>query len=287
MKSNLKQWLGTSTQLLAAVSDSPALECQVLVSHVLKRSRAWIIAHPEYVLHPEQEILLNNYVHQRTDGVALPYILGHWEFYGMDFIVSPAVLIPRPETEMIIDETLDWFLEKKSMLLTVPFQVADIGTGSGCIAITLAKYLPDIKILAIDRSFQALKIARINAIRHHVQHQVHFTAGDLFTSLSDKFSIICANLPYIPSANLDTLAVSRSEPRLALDGGPDGLTLIRSMLCAVPPYFPSPGLILIETQFDQAETVADLAKRIFSQAEVRVLTDLAGNPRLVRIERRE
>lgn len=287
MKSNLKQWLGSSTQLLATVSDTPALECQVLVSHVLKRSRAWILAHPEYVLHPEQEILLNSYVHQRSEGFALPYILGHWEFYGTDFIVSPAVLIPRPETEMIIDEALDWFLKNKSRLLSQPFQVVDIGTGSGCIAITLAKYLSDIKILAIDRSFQALKIARINAIRHHVQHQVHFTAGDLLTSIRGKFSMICANLPYIPSANLDNLAVSRSEPRLALDGGPDGLALIRTMLYASPATLLPPGLVLIETQFDQAETVADLAAQIYPQAEVRVLTDLAGNPRLVRIERRE
>ena len=254
----------------------------LLAGHVLGRPRAWVLAHPEEPLSDEQHDQLNRLAHRLQAGEPLPYLLGHWEFYGLDFIVSPDVLIPRPETELMVELALAW-LRKYPMRR----RAADVGTGSGCIAVSLAKQTPDLRILAVDRSPAALDIARQNALRHQVSGQISFEPGDLLTGVIRPFDLICANLPYIPRAALDGLDVARYEPHLALDGGADGLAAICALLSDAPRWFSPGGLMLLEMQYDQGEAVMGLTRAALPAARVTVRPDLAGLPRLVEIENEE
>ena len=155
-------------------------------------------------------------------GQPLPYVLGAWEFYGLTFELTPDVLIPRPETELLVEQALEWLADRPAPLLA-----ADVGTGSGCIAISLAVHAPQLRLLASDLSWPALQVARSNLARHRVEGQISLLQCDLLPPLSLPFDLLVANLPYIPSPVLPGLKLSLSEPPLALDGGLDGLDFIR------------------------------------------------------------
>ncbi len=260
-------------------SDTPSLDAQVLLAHIFKKPRAWVLAYPETQLTPRQEQQLAAALTQLATATPLPYILGHWEFYGLDFTISPSVLIPRPETELLIAEALDW-------LKTNPDKrrVADMGTGSGCIAVTLAKHIPNLHVAATDISEKALQIAHANARKHQVTRQIEFAQGDLFSPLSSPLDLICANLPYIPTATLQSLDVYRREPTLALDGGPDGLNIIRTLITEAPQYLAPGGLLILEIGSSQGVAALSLAQAAFPHANVRLLPDLTGRDRLIRIE---
>ncbi len=177
-----------------------------------------MLAHPESELTIEQAALFEQQLAQIRSGVPLAYVLGRQAFYGRDFQVSSATLIPRPETEQLIALALEIAADFQA-----GFLVADVGTGSGCIGITLACELPGITILAIDRSLEALRIAQRNARVHQVDARCRMVQAALLDPINVECMLICANLPYIPTARLKTLEVSRHEPRLALNGGPDGM----------------------------------------------------------------
>lgn len=275
-------------QLLAPVSETASLDAQVLMAHILQKPRSWILAHPEALLTSPQEQALAQAVHRLQNGEPLPYLLGEWEFYGLSFTVTPAVLIPRPETELLVDHALQW-LERRSEMLphfSAGLTVVDIGTGSGCIAVALASRLPGLKIIASDISFAALEVARQNVSRHHLAAQVCLLQSDLLTAFAPQptFHLVCANLPYIPEESLWDMPVSRAEPALALDGGPQGLSLIEPLLHQAASRLAPGGLLLLEIEASQGRVVTDLARQVIPSAVVSLHRDLASHDRLVSIQ---
>jgi len=260
------------------------LEGQVLLAHVMGRSRSWLLAHPEVSLTPEQEQALETVVRQREAGVPLPYILGHWEFFGLDFNVSPEVLIPRPETELLIETALAW--ARTHPPLGPCYRFIDIGTGSGIIPVTLAVHVPSAEITAIDISPAALAVARQNAEKHGVEGRIRFIKANLLeysifnNSNTRIFDVLTANLPYIPTETLKTLEIFGREPTLALDGGPDGLQLIRRLLDDITARTVSARLILLEIENRQGAAVEALARQHFPAADIEIKKDLAGHDRL-------
>jgi len=264
---------------LAQVSQSPDLDSQVLIAHVLDKSRAWILAHPEDSLTNEESLALEAAATRLETGTPLPFVLGQWEFFGLKFCVTPATLIPRPETELLVENALIWLDQHPKCRLAL-----DVGTGSGCIAIALASMIPDLQIIASDISLSALYVARRNALQLGTLHQVEFLQANLIPPVHSKFNLICANLPYIPTSTLHNLKVNGKEPELALDGGEDGLDLIRNLIYLAA-YSVSPGgLILLEIESSQGGAGSSLAKTVFPKAHIQILPDLAGLDRLLRIQ---
>ena len=275
----ISETLDDLRQRLTQVSQSPDLDSQVLLAHVLDKSRAWILAHPENSLTNEEILALEAAATRLETGTPLPYVLGQWEFFGLKFRITPETLIPRPETELLVENALTWLNQHPKYRLAL-----DVGTGSGCIAIALASRIPDLKIIATDKSFSALDVARVNALQLGTLQQVEFLQANLMPPVQSKFNLICANLPYIPTSTLHTLKVYGKEPELALDGGKDGLDLIRSLIYLAA-YSVSPGgLILLEIESSQGGAGSSLAKTIFPDAHIQILPDLAGLDRLLRIQ---
>lgn len=266
-------------QRLTAHSDTPYLDAQVLLSHVLNQQRAWVLAHPIPRFTPSQRRQLAQALRRLESGVPLPYVLGHWEFYTLDFALTPDVLIPRPETELLVEKALNWLQSHPRRR-----KCADVGTGSGCIAVTLAKNIPDANVVATDISQHALRVAQKNACRHDVVEQISFLEGDLLMSVAQKFDVICANLPYIPTPTLKTLEVYGREPTQALDGGPKGLTSIQKLMKTVPRNLAPGGLLLFEIDSSHGAEAAQFARQTFPQAEVQLHTDLAGHDRMLTIQ---
>jgi release factor glutamine methyltransferase len=256
-----------------------SLETQVLLAHALEKPRAWVLAHPESILTPQQQRQLTGLLGGLAQGQPLPYLTGRQEFFGLPFEVSPAVLIPRPETELLVECALDWLERNPGRRCA-----ADVGAGSGCIAVSLAHHIPDLRVLAVDRSWAALQVAHANVLRHAVAGQVSLLQGDLLSAAAGPFDLVCANLPYIPADGLSALPVARHEPRLALDGGPDGLQAIRTLLADASRWMAPGGLLLLEMQFDQGEAIATLARQHLPSARVSILNDLASLPRVVKME---
>jgi release factor glutamine methyltransferase len=243
------------------------------------KTRAWILAHPEAPLSEEQIEYLQQATNRLEIGEPLPYVLGHWEFYGLDFTVTSDVLIPRPETELLVDQALSWMSEHPGRRFAL-----EIGTGSGCIAISLAVNIPNLVILAIDISHPALRVATQNAIQHKVAEQVLTVAADLFPPTHKRFDLVCANLPYIPTQRFRDSKIYGKEPDLSLDGGAFGLDLIDKMVNQAPKYLIEGGSMFFEIDASQGKIVKNLAEDAFPDANVNVLTDLAGRDRLVYIQ---
>ena len=282
MTINLAEWQGHAHQALSPLSESAALEAQVLLAHATGQSRAWVLSHPETILTPSQQAVLDNLLERLSNGVPLPYLTGEQEFYALPFWVTPDVLIPRPETELLVERAAAWLKAHPGRR-----RCADIGTGSGCIAVSLAHHVPDLRMLAVDRSYPALLVARENARRNGVSNRIDFIQADLLEGLSGPFDLICANLPYIPSKTLSRLPVRLHEPRLALDGGLDGLDFIRRLVAASVNKMAPGGLQLYEIEYRQGAEVEKLVRQTFPAAQVNVIKDLAGNDRLVAIQLHE
>lgn len=276
--------LSDLTSRLASTSDTAALDASVLLAHVVEKPRSWLLAHPEFSITPAQYTTLNKLVSRLEDGEPLPYVLGHWEFFGLDLEVSPDVLIPRPETELLVEKAIAWLRESPARRM-----VADVGTGSGAIAIAIAAHLPDANILATDISAKALQIAKRNARKFGVDSRIDFLECDLLPAKPELFStdqhldLICANLPYIPTETLYTLPIYGREPTLALDGGEDGLTLIRRLLDIAPGWLAPNSMILLEIESTTGIQALNAAFDLFSEAEIHLQQDLAGNDRLLEI----
>ena len=266
---------------LEKTSDTPGLDAQVLLAHVLGKPRAWVLAHPEIPLTQNRAARLEALLACLESGQPLPYVLGHWEFFGLDFEVTPQVLIPRPETELLVERAVDWLKARPGQR-----QAVDVGTGSGCIAISLAVNLPDLRITATDVSPQAVEVARHNAERLHVADRVKFLEVDLFPDplLPESFDLIVANLPYIPTHTLHTLPVYQHEPALALDGGADGLVLVRKLITQAPNLLAPGGLLLMEIESSQGPAALSIAYDAFSEAEIHLHKDLAGRDRLLEVQ---
>jgi release factor glutamine methyltransferase len=271
--------LEQATDLFLSGSDTARQDASVLLAHILQQPRSWIIAHPEELLVEEQLENLSQLLMKVSQGVPLPYLLGHWEFYGLDFIVGEGALIPRPETELLVTTAIEWLTAHPERRLA-----ADIGTGSGCIAISLAIQTPGLTVFATDLSACALDIARQNTRRYALENRVNLIRGDLEKALPIHVDLLCANLPYIPSHDLAHLPVSRYEPNLALDGGEDGLRVIRRFLCLSPRWILPGGRIILEIESRQGKQAEALAKMYFPKATIRCLRDLAAKDRLIVID---
>jgi release factor glutamine methyltransferase len=238
-------------------------------------SRTALLAHPERPVTPEQESRFTELTARRAAHYPLPYLTGRAEFYGLDLWVTPEVLIPRPETELLVDLAL----------AQQPASVVDVGTGSGCVAIALAVHLPRAFVYAIDVSSAALAVARGNAERHGVADRVRLIAGDLLTPRPRLVDLVVSNPPYVSADEWATLpqSVRDYEPRLALDGGPDGLAVIQRLLSEAPAVLRPGGVLLLEIGAGQADAVKYLAQTAFPQASMRIHPDLAGRDRVVEV----
>ena len=277
--------LSDVTTRLAPISDTPALDASVLVAHILSKPRTWVMAHPELTLTSEQQNQLEDSLLQLERGESFPYVLGHWEFFGLEFDVTPNVLIPRPETELLVEKAIAWLQESK-----VRRTVADVGTGSGAIAVSIAVNVPDAHVLATDISHSALEVARRNAQKLNVANRIDFVQCDLLPphpdpiSTEQHFDLICANLPYIPTETLHGLPIFGREPTLALDGGADGLNLFRKLMKIAPEWLAPNGLILLEIEATRGIQALSLVCDMFSQAEIHLHQDLTGRDRLLEIK---
>jgi release factor glutamine methyltransferase len=269
---------------LSPISDTPSLDASVLLAHIVQKPRTWVMAHPELKLTTEQQTQLDDSLRRLERGESFPYVLGHWEFFGMDFELTPDVLIPRPETELLVERAIAWLRESP-----VRRTVADVGTGSGVIAISIAVNIPDVHILATDISPQALKVARKNASKFDVLHKIEFVDCDLLpedrSSLKREvhLDLLCANLPYIPTETLQNLPVYGREPTLALNGGEDGLDLIRRLLRIAPKWIANDGMILLEIESTRGRQAFQVAQDLVPEASIHLHRDLAGQDRLLEI----
>lgn len=267
--------------LRGAGCDSPALDAELLLGEVLGWTRARILAHPEAALHPQQGAEYRRLVERRARREPVAYILGRRAFWGMDLEVRPGVLIPRPETELLVERALAWALERGGRAFGGT--VVDVGTGSGAVAVALARELPQARLWATDASPEALWVAQENARRHGVAHRIRFVQGDWLASVEGPVECIVSNPPYVPSGELDRLApeIARYEPRAALDGGPDGLAAYRRLLPQAARALSPSGALFLEVGHDQAEAVSDLLRGHFPGWKVERFQDLGGHWRVL------
>jgi release factor glutamine methyltransferase len=276
-------WLIAARQKLTetscrALSDTPGLDLQVLLSHIIQKPRAWIVAHPEYVISDKHISALDEDFVSLSNGIPLPYLIGRQHFMGLEFNVSPDVLIPRPETEELVEIALRWLKANPGAQ-----RVIEIGVGSGCIAASIAHYMPLLSITAIDLSWPAIRIAQNNFINLKVADQIYPLCANLLKPVQAQFDLICANLPYIPTDQLKQLPVYLHEPTLALDGGADGLHIIHSLLEDAPRCLAANGLLLMEIESSLGQQSTRLARQYFPQAEIELHHDLAGRPRIIKV----
>lgn len=278
-KTDLQTWLSQAVNSLVN-SDTPYLEAQVIAAFSLDKTREWVIGHPEFDLPQESIDTLNHSLNRLVKGEPLPYITGKQAFYGLDFVVTPAVLIPRPETELLVEEALQWLETRPSRR-----KVVDVCTGSGIIAVSLADTIPALHITAVDISEGALEVARQNSLLHQVNDRITFINDDLLTGIEGKFDLIVSNPPYIPTVKLADLSVSKFEPVLALDGGVDGLQVIYRLLQQSCDHLLPGGALFFEIESTLSEPTLQLAEQYFPGAEIKLLYDYADLPRLVRIQK--
>jgi release factor glutamine methyltransferase len=256
-------------------------DAELLLMHVLECDHAFIAAHPEASLTTEQHTELLNMVTRRALGEPVQYITGHQEFYALDFHVTPDVLIPRPETEHLVEAVLLWatqFHDERTL------QIADIGTGSGAIVVALATHLAGAKFFATDISEAALTIARENAHAHECEQRIHFAHGDLLSGLAldedFRFDAIVSNPPYVPTGDAATMQpeVVGHEPHTALFAGDDGLEIYRRLIPAARAALSPCGLLALEIGYGQRDALAAL---LHDWNSVRFIDDYQGIPRTV------
>lgn len=280
----VREALAWATSLLSHAGVlSPRLDAEVLLAHILGWKRARLYAIPEFELTDAQSQAFLASIERRRRHEPVPYIVEHREFYGLDFVVDRRVLIPRPETELLVERALETATQlgvKGQRLI-----LADIGTGSGIVAISLAVNLPGVTVYAADARPESLEVAALNAARHGVSGRVHLRHGNLLDPLPERVHIIVANLPYVPTKLLAFLApdVVAYEPLAALDGGEDGLLHIRRLLAQAGRWLLPNGAILLEIGAGQGEEVVALSSQHYVAAKVELFQDYAGLERIVRI----
>lgn len=271
-------------QTLASVnSDEAGIESELLLCQVLGISKTKLYSEPQRVLTPTEIKELQHSINRCLLHEPIAYILEHGDFYGHDFYVNHHVFIPRPETELLVEEAIN-FAHNHSISQN-EFILADIGTGSGAIAISVALALPQAKVYAIDITTSTLHVAHINCQRHHVTHQVTLLQGNLLEPLPEPVNVIIANLPYVKNHELRVLAPETIdfEPSVALIGGEDGLNVIRQLLNQIEGKICPGGCLLLEIGYGQKEPITSLINSHFAQASIEIVPDLAGIERIARI----
>ncbi len=286
-----------TARLRASGSESARLDAELLLGWAIGAGRTTVIAHPGAPVGADAAATYEAALTRREKGEPVAYLRGIKEFYGLAFATDSRALIPRPETEVLVEaaerEVARRLISEPRPAGTPNLRVVDVGTGSGAIAIALAtllrrrRMLPEVMLLAVDSSAAALSLARENAVAHAVADAISFLEGDLLPSDEAPFDLILANLPYIPSGDMDGLPVAASfEPRVALDGGPDGLDVVKRLLAALPGALAPSGTALLEVGFDQGPAVEAEVARLPGAWRCRIQADLSGLPRLAWVERR-
>ncbi len=279
----IQQTLLRAIRALRPISTSANLDAEVLLSYAMNKSKAWLLAHQSETPTTRQAASFRALLTKRKRGVPIAYLTGHKEFYGLDFEVNPSVLVPRPETELLVEETIAIARAIHKQIDRKKLRIADIGTGSGCIAITLAKFIPDAQIYASDVSAAALRVAEKNAKTHKVSSRITFLRGDLFspyTAVIKKglLDVIVSNPPYLKKKELPAV---KHEPEVALYGGKMGIEVLDRLLARATHYLAPHGAILLEIGADQAGAVDYAAQQQFPEKSVRTMKDLAGRDRVV------
>lgn len=286
--------LGIS-RLRASGSETARLDAELLLAWALGVDRSTILAHPEAAVSGEALATYRAALERRAAGEPVAYIRGLKEFFGLAFAVDRRALIPRPETERLVELALAEIerrlTESPRPEGTPPLRIVDVGTGAGtivvAIAVTLRRrgMLGEVELEATDLDEDALGLARENAVAHAVADAIRFVVADLLPDDEPPWDLICANLPYVPSAAVDELPVAASyEPRQALDGGPDGLAVIQRLVARLPDRLAPGGVALLEIGADQGPGVAELTERLLPGWRCRIELDLAGLPRVARFE---
>lgn len=255
----------------------PLREADSLLSLALGRSKAFLIAHPDYELSEEECELFKSYLERRAKREPMQYIRGSQEFYGLDFTISSDVLIPRPETELVVENAIK-FLEGKANS-----RFCDVGIGSGCIAISILVNVKHVSAVGCDISEKALQIAKQNAEKHGVSDRLELRLSDVFSSFAnERFDLIVSNPPYISEEEFPSLQeeVRKYEPKNALLGGKDGLDIIGKMVTQSPQFLNSEGALIMEIGFGQSEKVLSFFDEK-SWSDVKVLRDFQGIPRVI------
>jgi release factor glutamine methyltransferase len=284
----LAEALRCATKHFAALeileTSNPRLEAELLLQHALGFSRTQLYQRLRDEMPPGKEAAYHDLVWRRLCGEPTPYITERADFYDIELAVTPAAAIPRPETELLVEEAAA--LAGRRLQDTPSLTIVDVGTGCGAIALALATHLPSAQIIATDISPAALALAQRNAERLGLASSVRFLCGDLLAPLEQLADIVAANLPYVRSAEWESLPVEIRcyEPREALDGGPDGLRVIERLLRQAPPLLRSDAALLLEIGYDQGPPVVALASEVFPEAAVEVKKDLASLDRLVVIQ---
>ena len=263
---------------LEEISPTPRLDVETLLQKVLGVDRLYILLNLERVLSEDEEQLFNKFINERLNNRPIAYIVGNREFMGLDFFVKEGVLIPRPDTEVLVEEVIKLAKKKDAK------NILDIGTGSGAITVSLAKYLENVKVTSVDISDIALEIGKRNAISNEVDDRINFVKSDLFTNIDKetKFDIIVSNPPYIKREVIDTLdkQVKDYEPYNALEGGVDGLDFYRAITKQAKEYLKKGGILAYEVGHDQSEDVSKLME-IDGYTNIYTLKDLQQIDRVV------
>ncbi len=280
-------WARGSAILAQAGIDNARLDAQVLLCFAMHIERSFLYAHPEHLVSPEQEQAYLLLIERRRQHEPIAYITGHKEFYGLDFNVDARVLIPRPETELLVEVALT-SISRRLHAGQVPI-VADIGTGSGAIAVTIAVAEPQLPyIYACDISADALKVAHTNATHLQVEQRIRFLQGDLVAPLPEAVDLLLANLPYVGTDEMASMAedVLAYEPHQALFSGPDGRILLQRFCTDVRRFgtLNIGGEIILEIGYQQGDVVAQLIRELWPQANVIVRKDYAGFDRLILVK---
>jgi len=273
----LKRALSQAREILAANDiEDASLESELLLRHTLKINRVQLFLELSRELSPKQEETFWHLIKRRLSGEPTAYITGHREFYGLDFYVDPRVLIPRPESELLVEKALN--LARQRPISTI----AEIGTGSGAIAISLALNLPQAKIYATDISAPALEVALLNCEKHEVASRICLLQGDMLDPLPESVDLIVANLPYVKESELPpTTTLASFEPTLALGGGSEGLEKIRRLCQQAGSKLRPQGCLLLEIGQGQAEKVTTFLRSLFPSGKIEVVPDLSGIDRVV------
>ena len=260
----------------------------MLLAHALNTAPESLLTEPEQPVHEDSERRFREGLGRRLNREPLFYITGEREFYGLPFYVDARALIPRPETELLVEEAIAAVASMRDGHANgAGLLIADIGTGSGCIVVATATVLTEARFFASDISAEAVEVAQDNAERHGVANRIKFTVGDLLEPLTGPVDIIIANPPYIPAENLPELQaeIRDHEPRVAVDGGDGGMTIAERLVRGAPSYLKPRGRLLMEVGYGQAPLMVDVAKHVFpAGTDVDMALDLAGIPRVVRVQ---
>lgn len=257
--------------------DTPRLDAEILLAYVLNCRRLKLYTDAEKILTDEEISRLKKLIERRAEKIPVAYLIGTKEFMGLNFVVTPEVLIPRPDTEILTQCAIEFLQDFDGEKI-----FADIGTGSGAICISVCKFVKNSFAVAVDISEKSLEVAKFNAEKFGVDDRINFFCGNLFEPLAGKkFSAIVSNPPYIPTADLKNLQDEvKKEPLTALDGGADGLNFYREIISTAPKFLLNGGLLAVEIGSTQAEDV----KKIFAEnnfCEIKILRDLAGLERVI------